>query len=127
MTYATAAYLAEQTRASVLENLDAPWVNTARMKGLGERAVLVRHVLRNALIPVVTVSALALPAVFTGSVFLEKIFSIEGIGWTLVQAVEERDHPVVMAITTVAAGLTLAGLTLADLLYAAVDPRIRFE
>lgn len=127
MTYATAAYLAEQTRASVLDSMDAPWVNTARMKGLGETAVVARHVMRNAFIPIVTVSALALPAAFTGSVFLEKIFSIEGIGWTLVQAVGERDHPVVMAVTTVAAGLTLLGLTLSDMCYAVVDPRIRFE
>ena len=127
MVYATVAYLAEQTRVSMLDSLAQPWIRTARAKGLPERLVVGKHALRHALIPVITLSALALPAAFTGSVFLEKIFSIEGIGWTLVQAVEERDHPVVMAIATLAAALTLIGLTLADLLYVAVDPRIEFR
>ncbi|MBN2491054.1 MAG: ABC transporter permease [Planctomycetes bacterium] len=127
MVYATTAYLAEQTRVSMLDSLSAPWVRTARSKGLSEFRVVTRHALRNAAIPLVTLAALALPAAFTGSVFIERIFSIQGIGWALVQAVEERDHPVVMAITTIAAGLTLLGILLSDLLYTAVDPRIELR
>jgi len=127
MVYASAAYLAEQTRVSTLEGLAQPWVRSARMKGLSEFAVVTRHVLRNALIPIITLAALALPAAFTGSVFLEKIFSIEGVGWLLVRAVEEHDHPVVMAVTTIAAALTLLGMLVSDLLYSIADPRIRFQ
>lgn len=127
MTYATAIYLAEQTRVGLVESLGAPWIRTARAKGLTEMRVVLKHALRHAFIPLATLAALALPAAFTGSVFLEKIFSIEGVGWTFVQAVGERDHPVVMAVTTLAAALTLLGILLSDMLVAALDPRIEFR
>jgi len=127
MVVATTAYLAEQTRVSMLESLGKPWIRTARAKGLSEVRVVVRHALRHALIPLVMLAALALPAAFTGSVFLEKIFSIEGVGWTFIQAVGERDHPVVMAVTTMAAALTLLGVLFSDVLAAMVDPRIEFR
>jgi peptide/nickel transport system permease protein len=112
-------------RASVLDTRDLPFIATARAKGLTETRVLFGHVLRNALIPVVTLLGLSLPALFSGAVFVEGVFAWPGVGRTLLEAVAARDYPVVMAATAVSALLVVAGNLLADALVAWVDPRLR--
>ncbi len=120
------ASLARYTRASVLDNVRGDYVRTARAKGLAEPAVVLRHVLRNSLIPVVTLMALQLPVVFTGAVVTEQIFRVPGIGALLITAIQTSDTPVVMAITFVFAILVVCFNLLADLLYGVLDPRIKY-
>lgn len=117
--------IARFTRGAMLDVRAAPFVVTAHAKGLSQTGVLTRHVLRNALIPVVTLLGLSLPALFSGAVFVEAVFAWPGVGRVLVEAVRGRDYPVVMAATTISALLVVAGNLLADLLAAAVDPRLR--
>ncbi len=127
LTYGSLAYLSRLTRASLLEVIREDYVRTARAKGLSERIVIFKHAFRNALLPIVTLLAFLLPAMFGGSVIIESIFSIPGMGQLAFEAVLSRDYPVIMAITTISALLTLAGLLLGDILYAALDPRIKLE
>lgn len=117
--------VARFTRGAMLDVRAAPFVVTAHAKGLSPGSVLTRHVLRNALLPVVTLLGLSLPALFSGAVFVEAVFAWPGVGRVLVEAVRARDYPVVMAATTIAALLVVAGNLLADLLAGAVDPRLR--
>lgn len=112
-------------RGAMLETLHQPFITTARAKGLAPAAVLGRHALRNALTPVVTLLGLSLPALFSGAVFVEAVFAWPGVGRVLVEAVQARDYPVVMAATAVSAVLVVAGNLLADLLAAWLDPRVR--
>jgi peptide/nickel transport system permease protein len=100
-------------------------VTVARAKGLSETRVVLRHVLRNALVPVVTLLGLSLPTLFSGAVFIEAIFAWPGVGRVLVEAVLARDYPVVMAATAVSAVLVVLGNLLAELLVRWVDPRVR--
>ncbi|MGH7701223.1 MAG: ABC transporter permease [Gemmatimonadales bacterium] len=116
---------ARYVRGAMLDVLDQPFVAAARAKGLPPGLLMRRHVLRNALIPVVTLLGLSLPALFSGVVFVEAVFAWPGVGGVLVQAVQARDYPVVMAATTVSAVLVVAGNLLADALAAWVDPRLR--
>jgi peptide/nickel transport system permease protein len=102
-----------------------PHVAVARAKGLSPASVAIRHVLRNALIPVVTLLGLSLPALFSGAVFIEAIFAWPGVGRIMVEAVGARDYPVIMAATAVSAALVVAGNLLAESLAAWVDPRVR--
>ncbi|HQN19754.1 MAG TPA: ABC transporter permease, partial [Syntrophobacteraceae bacterium] len=103
------------------------YVRTARAKGLSERRVITKHAFRNALLPIVTLLAFLLPAMFGGSVIIESIFSIPGMGQLGFEAVLGRDYPVIMAITTISALLTLVGPFVSDILYALLDPRIKLE
>lgn len=103
----------------------APFVTVARAKGISPRRVTLHHILRNALVPVVTLLGLSLPALFSGAVFIEAIFAWPGVGRVLVEGVQGRDYPVVMAATAVSAVLVVLGNLLADLLAAWVDPRLR--
>ncbi|HET9709561.1 MAG TPA: ABC transporter permease [Gemmatimonadales bacterium] len=112
-------------RGSVLDVLEQPFVVTARAKGLSGTRVLVGHALRNAATPVVTLLGLSLPALFSGAVFIEGVFAWPGVGRVLVEAVQARDYPVVMAATAISAVLVVLGNLLADLLAVAVDPRLR--
>ena len=122
-----AAYIARVTRASVLEVSRQDYVRTARAKGLSERVVLGRHVLRNALIPVLTITGPELAALVTGSFIIENLFSIPGIGRLFVQGVFARDYGLIMGtILFYAFTIAIVNLTV-DVLYAAVDPRIRYE
>lgn len=122
-----AAFIARITRASTLEVLRQDYVRTARAKGLLERVVLVRHVLRNALIPVLTISGPELAMLVSGSFIIEQLFSIPGIGRLFVQGVFARDYGLVMgSILFYAFAVAVINL-LVDILYAAVDPRIRYE
>jgi len=127
LTYTGFAYLTQQTKAAVLSNLQADYVRTARAKGLPEISVICKHVFRNSIIPLITIMATLLPAMLGGSVIIEKIFSIPGMGLLAFEAVSSRDYNVVMAIATMAGVLNLVGLLLADIAYAIADPRISFE
>lgn len=120
-----AAGLARYVRSATIDALRQPSVRTARAKGLGETRVLVRHALRGALLPVITLAGLQLPALFSGVVFVETIFAWPGMGRVAVQAVLARDYPVVMAATAVFAALVVIGNLLADALVSVADPRLR--
>lgn len=125
-TYTAFAALSRYMRTSMLENARQDYVRTARAKGLRERVVILKHILRNSLIPIVTLFAGILPGLIGGSVIIETIFSIPGLGQLGYQSVLARDYPVVMALFAVSSGLTLVGILLADLTLAIVDPRISF-
>jgi peptide/nickel transport system permease protein len=112
-------------RGAAFDIRSEPFILAARARGIGENRVLLRHLLRAALGPVVTLLGLSLPALFSGTVFVEGIFAWPGVGRVLIQAVSARDYPVVMAATTVSAALVVAGNLLADGLRAWVDPRVR--
>jgi len=116
---------ARLARAAMRALRGAPFLLAARARGLGARRVVLHHQLRSALIPVVTLLGLSLPAVFSGAVFVEAIFGWPGVGQLLVQAVVARDYPVVMAAATISAVLVVAGNLLAELLVSLVDPRVR--
>ncbi len=127
LTYASLAYISRYARVSMLEALGQDFIRTARAKGLPQRLVILRHALRNALIPVITVFSLELPVLISGAVILEGIFSLPGMGQLMFQSLESRDQPVIMGVTTLAAIVTLLGYLVADILYFIVDPRISFE
>ncbi|MBT3046935.1 MAG: ABC transporter permease [Candidatus Thiodiazotropha sp. (ex Clathrolucina costata)] len=127
LSYGGFAGLAKLTRTAVLENLLSDYARTARAKGLAEAAVLWRHVFRNSLLPLITVAASLLPSLLAGSVIVESIFSIEGMGKLAVEAVQTRDRELVLSITLIGGCLTLLGYLLADILYALADPRVSYE
>jgi peptide/nickel transport system permease protein len=127
MTYYTFAALSRYMRASMLEVIRQDFIRTARAKGLNERLVIYRHALRNSLIPIVTLMADLLPALIGGSIVIEVLFSIPGMGQLSYHAVLQRDYPLIMAVFTLSAFLTLAGILIADFLYTIVDPRITYE
>jgi len=127
LTYGGLAYVSRQMRAGMLETIRQDYIRTARAKGLSENAVIYKHALRNSLIPIVTLGGLLLPALFGGSVIIENIFTIPGMGQLGFDAILSRDYPVVMAISTIAAFLTLVGLLISDLCYALVNPTISLE
>jgi peptide/nickel transport system permease protein len=127
LTYTGFAYLTKQVRAGMLDNLRADYVRTARAKGLSNAVVIFRHAFRNSIIPVITIMATLLPAMLGGSVIIERIFSVPGMGLLAFEAVTTRDYNVVMAVATMGGILNLFGLLLGDIAYAIVDPRISFE
>jgi len=122
---AIAAVLMRHTRSAMLSALDQDYVRTARAKGLSEWRVVLRHALRNALIPVVTLGALELGTLFAGAVLTEQVFTIPGFGKLVVDAVFNRDYPVVQGVVLVTATLTILLNLAADLLYVAINPRLR--
>ena len=124
---ATAVSLAPQTRlyrSFFLDEINQDYVRTARAKGLGENTILFKHVLRNAMIPVLTNIAVQLPGIFVGSFLIETFFSIPGLGREVLLAVNRSDYPVIQAVTVYLAVLTMVINLIADLLYKAVDPRV---
>ncbi|MCH6562817.1 MAG: ABC transporter permease [Myxococcales bacterium] len=126
-TYGSFAFLSRVLRSSMLEVKLQDYVRTARAKGVSERVVILRHILRNSIIPIVTNLGLLLPALIGGSVIIETIFSLPGLGYLGYQAVLARDYPVVLALFSVGSALTLVGILISDLLLVLVDPRISFE
>jgi len=126
LTLFNTAGLARFIRAEMLEHLPLEYVRTARSKGIAERLVILRHVLRNSLIPVVTLVALGIPAVFAGAIVTEQIFRVPGIGELLVRSIGTSDTPVVAAIVFLFAVLVVVFNLIADVLYAVLDPRIRY-
>ena len=127
LTLALAAGIARYTRGQMLEVIRQDFVRTARAKGLPERTVILKHALRNSLIPVVTLLGLYLPLLFSGAVFIEVIFAWPGMGRVIVDAIFQRDYPLVMATSFIFAVMVVLGNLLADVLYAVVDPRIRYD
>lgn len=127
MTYYTLAVLSRYMRTGMLEAIRQDYIRTARAKGVSERLVIYRHALRNSLIPIITLMADVLPALVGGSIVIETLFSIPGMGFLSYDAVLSRDYPLLMGIFTTSALLTLAGILLADFLYTLADPRIAYE
>ena len=127
LTYGGLAYLSRQMRVGMLEVVRQDYIRTARAKGLEERVVILKHALRNSLIPVVTLFASILPILIGGSVIVETIFTIPGMGLYAFQGLIQRDYNVVMATVTVTAMMTLLGFLISDIVYAVVDPRIKYE
>lgn len=124
--FGSLAGLSRYARNSMLDVLNNDYVTAARARGLSERKVLFKHALKNALLPIITIIGLSIPGLIGGSVIFESIFSIPGMGQLFYQSVMMRDYPVVMGILVIGALLTLAGNLIADILYAVVDPRIRY-
>ena len=114
-------------RSSMLDVIHEDYIRTARGKGLRERAVIYRHALRNALIPLVTIVAMDLPYLFGGTVYVETIFAWPGMGRLFFRAAERRDYPVLMAVIMISAALIILSNLAADVVYAYIDPRIRYE
>jgi len=127
MVYGGFAYLAKQMRAAMLENFTMDYVRTARAKGVSMRNIVLVHVLRNSLIPIITIFATILPALIAGSVILETVFNIEGMGLFAFRAVKNRDYDVIQTMALIFGVLNLASLLIADIVYAIVDPRIAYK
>jgi peptide/nickel transport system permease protein len=127
MTYGALAALSRYMRTGMLEVIQADYIRTARAKGLPERVVIGKHALRNGLLPILTLLAGLLPAVLGGSVIIEYIFGIPGIGLWTIESIYQRDYNVIMGVQLLSTVLVLFGLLLTDLSYALVDPRIRFQ
>ena len=111
----------------MLQVLKADFVRTARAKGLSERTVIWKHAVRNGMMPIVTLLGTALPVLLAGSVIIEYIFNIDGFGLLMIKSIFQKDYNVVMGIQIIVAALTLIGLLLTDLIYAAMDPRISYK
>lgn len=127
LAYGQLAIFARFSRAALTEVIGQDFITTARAKGASGSAILWHHALRNALIPLITLLGLIIPALISGSVIVERIFQWDGIGLLYYEAILSRDYPTVLALTVLAAALTLAASILADLLYAVADPRIRLS
>ncbi len=122
-----AAQISRFMRASMLDNLNQDYVRTARAKGLSEKTVVLVHVLRNSMIPVVTVIALGVPQVFGGAIITEQVFKVNGLGQLLITAINANDLPMVQTLTFIFAILIVLFNLIADVLYGVLDPRIRYE
>jgi peptide/nickel transport system permease protein len=122
----TIALFSRYLRSSAIESLAEDYIRTARAKGAGDRRVLRRHVLRNSLLPVVTLIGLTVPQIMAGAVVVESIFNFQGMGYQLWQAAENHDLPVVLGFTLVIGAGVVAGSLLADIGYALLDPRVRY-
>jgi peptide/nickel transport system permease protein len=123
----TTAQVSRYMRASMLDNLSQDYVRTARAKGMTESVVVMRHVLRNSMIPVVTVIALGIPSIFGGAIITEQVFKVNGLGQLLIIALQGSDIPMVMTITFLLAVLIVMMNLIADILYGVLDPRIRYD
>ncbi|AML53235.1 ABC transporter permease [Falsihalocynthiibacter arcticus] len=122
-----AAQISRFMRASMLDNLNQDYVRTARAKGLSEKTVVLVHVLRNSMIPVVTVIALGVPTVFSGAIITEQVFKVNGLGQLLITAIQANDLPTVQTLTVIFAILIILFNLIADVLYGILDPRIRYD
>jgi peptide/nickel transport system permease protein len=113
-------------RSSTLDQVTQDYVRTARAKGVGEGRILYRHILRNALIPIATLVGLSLPAVFSGALITEQLFNYPGMGLLFYTAATVQDYPTLLGITVLVAFATVLGSLVADVLYAVLDPRVRY-
>jgi peptide/nickel transport system permease protein len=125
LTLLAAAVVARYQRAALLDTIPEDYIRTARAKGLNTRQIVRQHALRNALLPVITLAGLAFPALVTGAVFVEKVFSWPGMGLVIVNSIGSRDYPLLVAGVIGVSALVALGSLMADLLYAAADPRVR--
>jgi peptide/nickel transport system permease protein len=126
-TYSSFAFLSRTMRGAMIENLEQDYIRTARAKGLSEKTVVWKHALRNSLLPVITIFANIFPAAVGGSVILESIFTIPGMGLEVFNAIAGQDYPMIIAVMTLTGVLTLIGFLVSDILYALVDPRINYH
>jgi peptide/nickel transport system permease protein len=126
LTYPALAVISRYMRAGMLDNLRQDYIRTARAKGLSERAVVFGHALRNSLIPIVTLIGLELPELISGAVIVESIFGVRGMGLVALEAIRMPDYPLVITIVAFIALVTMLGVLASDLLYAVIDPRIRY-
>ncbi len=126
LTFNAFAALSRYMRSGMLEAIRQDYIRTARAKGLAERQVIWKHALRNSVIPIVTLLGLYLPYLVGGSVIVETIFGIPGMGQLALQAIRMPDYPLVITIVAFTSLLTMAGILLSDILYAVVDPRITY-
>ena len=122
-----AAQISRFMRASMLDNLHQDYVRTARAKGLSEKVVVLVHVLRNSMIPVVTVIALGVPTIFGGAIITEQVFKVNGLGQQLILSIQGNDIPMVQTLTFIFAVLIVLFNLIADVLYGVLDPRIRYD
>ena len=127
LSYSSLAFLSKLTRTSVLENLQSDYARTARAIGASEVSVLWNHVFRNSLLPLITITAGIIPGLLVGSVVVETIFSIDGMGRLVVDSVMVRDREVVLSITLITSILTLISYLIVDICYAIADPRVSYE
>ncbi len=127
MTYASLAVLSRYARSGILDEIRSDYVRTARAKGLSERVVIWKHVVRNGIIPIITLLGQILPVIIGGSVIIEVIFGIDGMGRWMFNSIVNNDFNVVMTVSMISAVLTLVGILISDLMYAVVDPRISFD
>jgi ABC-type dipeptide/oligopeptide/nickel transport system permease component len=126
-TYGSVAYISRQARSGMLEVMQSDFIRTARAKGVPERTVLWKHGVRNGMMPLLTMLGTALPILIAGSVVIEYIFQIPGFGQLMINSIVKRDYNVVMGISLISSLLTLIGLHITDIMYAAVDPRVSFK
>ena len=126
LTLITLALFSRYMRSSVLDNLTEDYVRTAKAKGASERRVLIRHVLRNSLIPIATLLGLSLPAIISGALITESVFNYPGMGYLFYQSAQRQDYPVMLGFIIVVAIATVVGSLLADIAYAVLDPRVRY-
>jgi peptide/nickel transport system permease protein len=126
LTLITIALFSRYMRSSVLDNLTEDYVRTAKAKGASERRVLLRHVLRNSLIPIATLLGLSLPGIIAGALITESVFNYPGMGYLFYQSALNQDYPILLGITVVVAVATVVGSLLADIAYAVLDPRVRY-
>ncbi len=124
-TYSSLSYISRLTQTSIMEQLPLDYIKTARAKGLSEGAVIRNHALKNSLLPLITVFSTIFPSIIGGSVIIESIFTIPGMGQETIRAIISKDYPVVIAIITLSCLLTMLSYLMADILYAWADPRIR--
>lgn len=124
---ANAAVISRYMRSSMLDNMTQDYVRTARAKGMSERTVVLKHVLRNSMIPVVTVIALGIPSIFGGAIVTENLFGVNGIGAALIGAIQASDLPMVQTLAFIFAVLIVLFNLIADVLYGILDPRIRYD
>lgn len=127
LVYGGSAVLSKLTRASMLDNFNADYVRTAKAKGVASRDIVFRHVFRNSLLPIITVFAAVFPAMLSGSVVIERIFTIPGMGSLIIESINLRDRELLLANTVMISVVTMFALLLADILYALADPRISYE
>jgi len=115
------------TRTSMLEVINSDYIRTARAKGLKERRIIFRHALRNALLPIITLMGLQLPALFSGAAITEAVFGLPGLGQLMIQAVNGRNFPIIIGMMTMIAIITLISALIAEIMYAVADPRVKYE
>ncbi len=127
LTIVTVAQFSRFVRSSAIDNLLHDYIRTARAKGVPQRQIVIRHLLRNSLLPIVTLIGLSLPAVISGAVVVEAIFNYPGMGWLFWTAAGAHDYPVLMGFTVVVGAATVIGNLLADVTYAMLDPRIKYS
>ncbi|MES2133517.1 MAG: ABC transporter permease [Bacteroidota bacterium] len=126
-TYSSLAYISRLTQTSIMEQLPLDYIKTAKAKGLSEKEVIWKHALKNSLLPLITVFSAVFPSIIGGSVIIESIFTIPGMGLETVKAIIAKDFPIVIAVITLSSILTMLSYLIADVLYAWADPRIRYK